>query len=82
VRSKVLIIDDEANLRKIVQELLERAGFEVFSFEGFAEAKPILNTEDIDVVLTDLQMPEFSGMDVLEYCQNYTPDLPEHLILF
>lgn len=80
MRYKVLIIDDELNLRKIVQEILERAGYEVLSFEGFAEAKFALNTEDVDVVLTDLQMPEFTGMDVLAYCQQYSPDLPVILI--
>ena len=80
MRDKILIIDDEENLRKILHETLVRADFDVFSFPGFAEAKATLNSENIDVVLTDLQMPEFSGMDVLAYCKQYSPDLPVILI--
>jgi two-component system response regulator AtoC len=80
MRDKILLIDDELNLRKILHEMLERAGYEVFDFDGFAKAKPVLNTEDFALVLTDLQMPEFTGMDVLEYCQLYSPDLPVVLI--
>jgi DNA-binding NtrC family response regulator len=80
VRDKILIIDDEPNLLAILTEMLTRANYEVFSFSSFTEAKPTLNTEAIDVVLTDLQMPEYTGMDVLEYCQQYSPDLPVILI--
>lgn len=80
MRDKVLVLDDEENLRKILDETLSRAGYEVFSFAGFPEAKEKLNTEDIDVVITDLQMPEYDGMDVLRYCKQYSPDLPVILI--
>ncbi len=80
MRDKILVIDDEPNLRMILEAILLRAGYEVFCFEGFEAAKPVLNTESIDVVLTDLQMPVASGMDVLNYCKQYTPDLPVVLI--
>jgi DNA-binding NtrC family response regulator len=80
MRDKVLIIDDEPNLRMILGEILNRAGYLTFTFESFSQAKNTLNHEDIDVVLTDLQMPEASGMDVLNYCKQYSPDLPVILI--
>ena len=71
-----MVIDDEPNLRMILDAMLTREGFEVFCFEGFDAALPTLNTEDLDVVITDLSMPGKSGMDVLAYCKNYSPDLP------
>ncbi len=80
MRDQILIIDDEPNLRRILHETLTRQGYDVHSFAGFEEAKPALQTESIDVVITDLQMPGASGMEVLSYCKRYAPDLPVILI--
>ncbi len=80
MRDQILIIDDEPNLRTILHETLTRQGYDVLSFAGWDEAKPALQTESIDVVITDLQMPDASGMDVLAYCKRYAPDLPVILI--
>lgn len=80
MRDKILVIDDEPNLRMVLSTMLSRAGFEVFCFESFSAAKETLNTENLDIVLTDLQMPNETGMDVLAYCQHYSPDLPVILI--
>ncbi len=80
MRDKILVIDDEPNLRTVIETMLARAGYEVFCFESFESAKSTLNTEDLDIVLTDLQMPVHTGMDVLAYCKQYTPDLPVVLI--
>ncbi|NDF14177.1 sigma-54-dependent Fis family transcriptional regulator [bacterium] len=80
MRDRILLIDDEANLRMILEATLQRGGFDVQAFESFTAAKLALDTQDFDVVLTDLQMPEASGMEVLAYCRSYSPDLPVILI--
>ena len=76
MRDQIIVIDDEPNLRKILEAFLIRQGYEVYAFEGLRQAMQTLNTEDISVVVTDLSMPEHSGLDVLKYCKNYSPDLP------
>ncbi len=80
MRDKIIVIDDEPNIRKILDALLTREGYEVFSFDGFKNALETLNTEDVSVVITDLSMPEHTGLDVLKYCKDYSPDLPVILI--
>jgi DNA-binding NtrC family response regulator len=80
MRDKILLIDDEPNLRMILSTMLEREGYLVFAFEGFNEAREALNSEDFDLVITDLAMPLVSGLEVLQYCQAYSPDLPVILI--
>jgi len=80
MRDKILVIDDELNLRRILEATLSREGYEVLAFESFDAAKLSLNTEAVDVVITDLQMPGASGMDVLNYCKQYAPDLPVVMI--
>ncbi len=80
MRDKILVLDDEANLRMILEATLTRGGYDVLSFESFESAKTTLDTEEIAVVLTDLQMPNFSGMEVLNYCQQFAPDVPVIMI--
>jgi DNA-binding NtrC family response regulator len=80
MRDKIIVIDDEPNIRKILEALLTREGYEVFSFDGFKSAMATLNTEDVSVVITDLSMPEHTGLDVLKYCKEYSQDLPVILI--
>jgi len=80
MRDKIMIIDDEPNLRMILEAMLTREGYDVLAFEGFDAALPTLNTEDVAVVVTDLSMPVKTGMDVLTYCKQYSPDLPVILI--
>ena len=57
-----------------------RQGFEVLSFEGFGSAFETINNEDISVVITDLSMPDHSGLDVLKHCKEFSPDLPVILV--
>jgi DNA-binding NtrC family response regulator len=80
MRDKVVIIDDESNLRMILEATLVRAGYDAVAFSGFEEAKNVIDTEDLAAVLTDLQMPDHDGMEVLQYCHQYTPDLPVILL--
>ena len=80
MRDKVIVIDDEPNLRKILEALLVREGYEVFCFEGMDEALHTWNSEDVDAVITDLAMPGKTGMDVLAYAQRYSSDVPVIMI--
>ncbi len=80
MRDRILVIDDEPNLLKILSAMLSRKGYEVLSYAGFDLALGSLNSEDIDVVITDLSMPQKTGMDVLAYCRQYSPDLPVVMI--
>lgn len=80
VRDQILIIDDEPNILEVLKALLEKENYEVFTFQSFDEALPVLNQENISLVITDLAMPQKSGFDVLEYCKKYSPDLPVMMI--
>lgn len=65
--SRILVVDDEAGLREMLGVLFKRAGFEVALASGFRQAIDLIeNKRGFDVVVTDLAMPDGSGMDVLE----------------
>jgi DNA-binding NtrC family response regulator len=63
-RARILVADDEDNLRRVLQAILKRDGYEVVEAENGAEALRQMD-DSIDVVITDLKMPEIDGMEVL-----------------
>ncbi len=64
---KVLVVDDFATMRKIATKMLSKIGFEnVVQAASGVEAWELMQNEIIDVVLTDWNMPEMSGIELLE----------------
>jgi DNA-binding response OmpR family regulator len=62
----VLVVDDEASIRTIIEYALRDAGFEVISAARGDEALKVLEREPIDLVVLDLMLP---GVDGLEVCR-------------
>ncbi len=63
---KIMVVDDEPDLREAMQLLLESRGFDVMTAEGGAEALEQLGKEQVDMVLIDYFMPEMTGRDLAE----------------
>jgi two-component system NtrC family response regulator len=72
----ILIVDDEKNYLTILRAVLEEEGFEVLTALGGQEALEIQKTSDLDLVLTDMKMPEMDGIELLENIKALDPDLP------
>jgi two-component system response regulator AtoC len=62
---RVLIVDDEENLRLVVRSFLKRDGYEVEAAAGGEEALGLVESFGPDVILTDVRMPKMGGMDLL-----------------
>jgi DNA-binding NtrC family response regulator len=73
---KILVIDDEPDMLKGFGKLLEAQGHNPFSASDAASAARLLEEEQIDIVFTDLQMPEIDGLQVLELVQKNNPSTP------
>lgn len=65
VRLRVLLADDEKNLRLLLSDLLTKAGYQVDTAENGDEALRKLASNPYDLLLTDLKMPYVSGMDII-----------------
>ena len=72
-KSRVLVVDDEAALRRGVARLLMARGFDVLTAEDGAAAIVLLQTTTVDVILLDINMPRLSGMQVLERVKQSHP---------
>lgn len=77
---RVLVVDDDALLRKLVTQQLIRADFEAAPAASGKQALEILGEEDYDVVLLDIMMPELSGLDALREIRKFE-DSPEVVML-
>jgi DNA-binding NtrC family response regulator len=64
--AKLLLADDDRNLRKVLHNELSEAGHDVAEAESGLEALELLGTRDFDVLLLDLNMPRLGGMEVLD----------------
>lgn len=72
----ILIIDDEETVRKICNYVLLKAGHIVHTAEsGFRGLEILRNTENIDIVLTDLKMPNMDGQSVLQQVKRDWPHI-------
>lgn len=71
--AKVLIIDDEPGMRRILAVNLRRDAHVIAEAAGVLDAAQLLKREDFDVVLTDHKMPDGSGLDILHAVQEDDP---------
>ena len=72
----VLIVDDEKNYPPILSAVLEEEGFETLTANSGQDALNILESSDVDIVLTDMKMPAMDGIALLERIKERDPDLP------
>jgi signal transduction histidine kinase/DNA-binding response OmpR family regulator len=80
VRLRILVADDEADVREMLSDILQSGGHTVFAAEDGAEAIETLARERVDLVCTDLGMPGMSGWEVAERVRERWPDLKVALI--
>ncbi|MGD8353631.1 MAG: sigma-54 dependent transcriptional regulator [Pseudomonadota bacterium] len=78
--NKVLVVDDQASVCFVLQDLLERKGYRVTTAGSFDEALPVVEGDDLGAVITDLKMPGKSGMDLLTFIRRKRPEVPVIMI--
>jgi cyclic di-GMP phosphodiesterase len=72
----LLVVDDEEEIRVVLVRLLEGAGYgEILTAASGEEARRLLATKSVDLVLTDMQMETTSGLELLDYMHDATPGI-------
>jgi DNA-binding NtrC family response regulator len=71
-KERILVVDDSPNTLELLQRNLASEGYGVFSASSVAEAIRVLETTQVDLVVTDLKMPKVSGIDLVRHVrENY-----------
>lgn len=74
--AKILVIDDDAHVRGTLRRVLQLDRHEVLDASNGKEALAILDREGCDLVVTDINMPEMDGIEVIVALAERTPGLP------
>lgn len=77
---RILIVDDERNILRVLNKFLRQEGFNVETARNYEEAVSRLNESSFDIVLTDMRLPGRSGIDLLRWVSDRNPCLPVILI--
>lgn len=78
--TKVLIVDDEASIRKTLSEILGFQNYNVDEASDGIEALAKIKKNVYDIVILDIKMPKMDGIETLERIQDICPDLPVIMI--
>jgi CheY-like chemotaxis protein len=76
IMDHVLVVDDDFSILQVATTILEHSGLRTLSADNGLEALTLLQTHDIDVLLTDLVMPGMSGAELIVEARRLRPDLP------
>ena len=72
--STVLIVDDEPNITEVLEMALRDQGMEVLKTGSGREALEVLKEHTVDVAISDIRMPDFSGVDLLREARQIAPE--------
>lgn len=74
--SKIMIVDDDSNIRELVIVLLQNNGFEVCEAEDGREALQNINIDNPDLAIIDIMMPNMDGFDLCRHLRSYYENMP------
>ena len=72
---RILVVDDETSMREMLRIVLRRDGYQVIVAQNGTEAIELLQRQPVDLLLSDIRMPDVSGVDVLRAAKAVNPDI-------
>src|SRR5262249_43989283 len=79
-KSKILVVDDDSSVLEVTEFHLKSEGYEVTTTESGEEGARLAMQGLFDLVLTDLQLPDLDGLEILKRLKESRPDLPVIMI--
>jgi two-component system response regulator HydG len=76
MKGRVLVVDDDTEMCRMLEDTLKRRGFCVEWRLSAVDALSLVSSSDFDAVLTDVNMPGLSGIHLVEQLKTNRPDLP------
>lgn len=80
IKHTALIVDDEPDILELLDITLSRMGIDTVSAENITQAKKLLETHTFDLCLTDMQLPDGNGIELIDFIQKNTSNLPVAMI--
>ncbi|MGE5085301.1 MAG: sigma-54-dependent transcriptional regulator [Bacillota bacterium] len=74
MKPRILVVDDEESIREFLEIMLKKEGYEITLAEDGQKAKDLLAKKTFDMIISDLQMPNVTGIELLKYVKESYPD--------
>ena len=71
---RILLAEDEEAMRTYLTRALEKSGYAVDSVDCGTAALPLLESDDYDLLLSDIVMPEMDGIELAQRCAEISPE--------
>ena len=75
MKSRILIVDDEESIREFLEIMLKKEGYEITTAVDGLNAKEILAKKSFDMIISDMQMPNMTGIELLKHIKDTYPDV-------
>ncbi len=79
-KENILIVDDNYDMLELLQRHLKSFHFHTYKASSVTEAIDVLKSTSIDLLITDLQMPEINGLELIRYASEHFPSVPKLVI--
>lgn len=79
-KENILIVDDDVNILELLQRHLQSWNYHIFKAISVKEAVAILRDTQIDLLITDLKMPEVDGFELIKFVSEHYPKLPKLVV--
>lgn len=75
MKAKILVVDDEESIREFLEIMLKKEGYEVTLAEDGLKAKELVQKKSFDMIISDLQMPNMTGIELLKFIRQNYPEI-------
>lgn len=79
-KENILIVDDDVNILELIQRHLHSLDYHTYKAVSVKEAVAILRDTDIDLLITDLKMPEVDGFELIQFASEHYPNMPKLVV--
>ncbi|QQX77296.1 MULTISPECIES: sigma-54-dependent transcriptional regulator [Aequorivita] len=79
-KENILIVDDDINILELIQRHLQALDYHTYKAVSVKEAVAILRDTDIDLLITDLKMPEVDGFQLIKFVSEHYPNIPKLVV--
>jgi two-component system response regulator PilR (NtrC family) len=75
MKQRILVVDDEESIREFLEIMLRKEGYDITTAEDGERAIDILKKKSFDMVISDMQMPKVTGLELLKFVKDQSPDM-------
>lgn len=79
-RKTVLVVDDEADVREVVEEMIADMGYQVKGVSNAKAAQDLMANTPVDLVISDVQMKDLDGLALARWIRDHFPRMPMALM--